>query len=62
LAAAVAVESGLGYSVVNAAFPFPPKNIINATIHKMEAASLNASTPHQPCLTTLDHFIKPIKE
>jgi hypothetical protein len=61
-AAIAVVVSNLGYSTANAAFQFPPKNIIDTTIHKMEAASINASTPRQPCSTTLDHFIKPIKE
>jgi hypothetical protein len=62
LAATVVIVSSLGYFTANAAFQFPPKNIIDTTIHRMEAASVNASTPRQTCLTTLDHFIKPIKE
>jgi len=61
-AAIAVVVSNLGYSTANAAFQFPPKNTIDTTIHKMVAASINASTPRQPCSTTLDHFIKPIKE
>jgi hypothetical protein len=62
LAATVVIVSILGYSTANAAFQFPPKNIIDTTIHRMETASVNASTPRQTCLTTLDHFIKPVKE
>jgi hypothetical protein len=60
--AIITVMGTLDYSAANAAFSFPPKNVIDATTHRMAAASVNASTPHQPCLTTLDHFIKPIKE
>lgn len=60
--ALITVMGTLDYSAANAAFSFPPKNVIDATTHRMVAASVNASTPRQPCLTTLDHFIKPIKE
>jgi len=42
--------------------PFPPKNIIIATTHRMTSASANATRPQQTCLPALDRFIKPLKE